>query len=117
PNNPNPANRNYHQLVPNQVTIKAGGVVNYVIAGFHQVIVYDDGTTPTQINADALNSFFTALIDDPTNRIYRGLNPQTVSQDRVEAVRFSKPGTYLVICGVRGDFVNDQMYGDVNVLP
>jgi hypothetical protein len=32
-------------------------------------------------------------------------------------VYFEKPGTYLVICGVRDHFVNDHMYGFVTVLP
>jgi len=56
------------------------------------------------------------LIDDPNNRIFRGLNPQTVPQDRVETVHFAEPGTYLVICGVRPHFVDDNMFGFVRVL-
>ena len=56
------------------------------------------------------------LIDDPINRIYRGQDPSLQPlerspnateflQDRVEVVRFLEPGTYLVICGVRGHFL------------
>jgi hypothetical protein len=57
------------------------------------------------------------LIDDPRNRIYRGLNPATQQQqDRVETVQFPKKGVYLVICGVRPHFVNDDMYGYVRVV-
>jgi len=33
----------------------------------------------------------------------------------VESVRFTTPGTYLVICAVRPHFVNDGMFGFVEV--
>ena len=42
----NPANGNVHRLIPNEVTIQAGGTVNFLIAGFHQVVVYGNGTEP-----------------------------------------------------------------------
>ncbi len=48
PNNPNPINRNHHQLVPHEVTIQAGGTINFIIGGFHHVLIYDDGTQGTQ---------------------------------------------------------------------
>src|ERR671922_1091576 len=35
---------NVHQLIPHEVKIKAGGSVNFIIAGFHLLLVYDDGT-------------------------------------------------------------------------
>ena len=47
----NPGNRNIHQLIPNEVKIQAGGTVNFVVAGFHQIVVYDNGTQPGDINA------------------------------------------------------------------
>jgi len=97
PNDPNPINRNHHQLTPHEVTIQAGGTVNFIVGGFRQILVYDDGTQPTNINAMAANSFFHLLIDDPNKRIYRGLNRQTVPQDRVETVHFLKRGTFLVM--------------------
>ena len=57
------------------------------------------------------------LIDDPAQRIYRGLDPRlaTTLQDRVEVVGFSKRGTYLVICAVNVHF-NDGMFGWVKVI-
>jgi plastocyanin len=118
PNLGAPARPNGHQLIPNEVKIKAGGTVNFIIAGVHHILVYDDGTQPGDINANlVVPGTAPPLIDDPTNRIYRGLNPIGMPQDRVEVVQFSKPGTYLVICGVRPHFVNDQMFGFVKVLP
>jgi hypothetical protein len=128
-----PRLRNQHQLIPNVVKIKAGGSVNFIIGGFHHPIVYDDGTQPEDIDVTIPTSPTTTrgpnpfprvvLIDDPTNRIYRGLDPSlqpldlggAFLQDRVEVVFFPKPGKYLVICGIRGHFVNDGMFGFVEV--
>ena len=119
PNLGAPGIPNGHQLIPNEVKIKAGGTVNFVIGGFHHVLVYDDGTQLSDINANLLvpGSVPPGLINDPNNRIYRGLDPRVFPQDRVEVVGFSKPGIYLVICGVRPHFVNDGMFGFVRVLP
>lgn len=119
--NENPRTANHHALTPRTVKIKAGGTVNFVIGGFHQVLVYDRGTRPTDINADLTvqpTNLPTGppLINDPNRRIYRGLDPSTQTQDRVETIVFDRPGTYLVICAVRPHFVNDNMYGFVRVV-
>jgi plastocyanin len=113
-----PGKPNVHQLIPNEVKIKAGGSVNFIIGGFHHVLVYDDGTQPDDINVNSLvpGSSPPGLIDDPNHRIYRGMDPRLFPQDRVEVVNFSNPGTYLVMCGVRPHFVNDRMFGFVRVL-
>jgi len=129
----NPGNRNGHQMGPFQVTIRAGGMVNFIIDGNHQVVVYDDGIQPRNINADlVLPPPLNNLIDDPNGRIYRGMSPAGVPanffgpgvpaaaiaappQDRIETVSFPKPGAYLVICGVRTHFVGG-MFGYVIVV-
>jgi plastocyanin len=120
--NSSPADRNEHQLIPFNVTIEAGGTVNFIISGLHQVIVYDDGTRPDDIDTTltttttgAMPSPAVVLIDDPTHRLYRGLDPSLFPRDRVEVVYFPNPGVYLVICGVRNHFVNDGMFGFVKV--
>ncbi len=122
-----PREANHHELIPKTAKIKAGGTVNFIIGGFHQVIVYDDGTQPENIRTTI--GVFTRpttgnppgvpLINDPLRRIYAGLDPsrQASRFDRVEVVHFPNPGIYLVICGVRGHFVNDRMFGFVRVLP
>jgi len=120
PNN-NPIAANHHALTPKTVKIRAGGTVNFVIGGFHEVIVYDNGTKPEDINTNLTvqpTNLPTGppLINDPNRRIYRGLDPSTQTQDRVETVVFDRPGTYLVICAVRPHFVNDGMYGFVKVV-
>src|SRR5438128_5014097 len=130
----NPGNRNGHQMGPFQVTIRAGGMVNFIIDGNHQVVVYDNGIQPGNINADlVLPAPLNNLIDDPNGRIYRGLSPAGVPanffgpgvpaaaipappQDRIETVSFPKPDTYLVICAVRTHFLG-AMFGYVMVIP
>jgi hypothetical protein len=116
-----PVAPNGHELIPFTATIKAGGTVNYIIAGFHQIAVYAPGTKPTDINTQTLIPIPDAppvvgLIDDPANRIYRGISPIGLPQDRVEVVHFAHPGLYLVICTVNVHFF-DNMWGMVNVLP
>jgi plastocyanin len=121
---------NWHPVVPHTVTIAAGGTVNFVIAGLHQVAIYADGIQPSDINTALSATDAPQLIDDPMGRIYRGLNPvplrapistatgiqHVVTRDRVEVVHFPEPGTYLVICTVRSHFIDHAMWGWVTVL-
>ena len=99
--------------------IQAGGSIAFIIAGFHLLLIYDHGTKADEINVNALYPEFNppGLIDDPRKRIYRGLDPRVNPQDRVELVTFANPGTYLVMCGVRPHFVNDDMFAYIKVLP
>jgi len=119
---PNVSNRlaNHHRLTPDVAKIKAGGTVNFIIGGFHQVLVYDDGVQPGDIDTTKTVAVTAPpgppLIADPNRRIYRGLDPSLLPQDRVEVVHFANPGTYLVICGVLPHF-NEGMFGFVRVLP
>ena len=118
PNN-SPRTQNNHHLIPGEAVIKAGGSVNFIISGFHHVLVYGDGTKPQDIDVTKLHPTTVQpgppLIDDATNRVYRGLDPSVFPmlpgstppqplQDRVEVVRFQNPGRFLVICGVLPHF-------------
>lgn len=117
-----PRNLNFHALTPEIATIKAGGTVNFIIGGFHVIAIYDDGTKPEDINSALVVQNRPApppIIDDPNNRIYRGLDPAILGlagQDRVEVVQFDRPGVYLVICAVQPHFL-EGMFGYVRVLP
>ena len=118
-----PPTANQHELIPQVAKIKAGGSVNFIISGLHQVIVYDDGTQPSDINIGLLSPPppgppLPPLIDDPDGRLYRGPDPRVLlpTLDRVEVVHFANPGTYLVICGVLPHF-QQGMFGFVKVLP
>ncbi|MBA3440505.1 MAG: hypothetical protein H0T92_11610 [Pyrinomonadaceae bacterium] len=98
--------------------------MNFIIAGLHQVLIYDDGTKPEDINTSLIAPPpppplpQVPLIADPNRRIYRGPDPRVLLPviDRVEVVHFAEPGTYLVICGVLPHF-QEGMYGYVKVLP
>lgn len=116
-----PPTANHHELIPQIATIKAGGTVNFIISGLHNVVVYDNGTQPGDIDTTQLTPPappLPRLITDPNNRIYRGLDPRALfpTLDRVEVVHFANPGTYLVICGVLPHF-QQGMFGFVRVLP
>lgn len=110
---------NNHELLPNLVTIEEGGAVNFIIGGVHNPQIYNRGTKPEDIStASPLPGVAGGIINDANHRIFRGLDPNVNlnSQDRVEVVYFEEPGTYLVICGVVNHFVNDRMFGFVEVL-
>ena len=122
-NTAQPGNAANHHVLPNTIEIKAGGVVNFVVAGFHQIFVY----LPGRSNEDIVVPPTGLFIDDLTDLYYRGIvpaggpppgipattNPSNAS-NRTEAVSFSEPGTYLVICNVRPHFL-DGMYAFVKV--
>lgn len=120
PNTSDTRASNDHLMTPNVVTIKAGGTVNFIVSGLHNIIVYDDGTSPDDIDTTQLVNTTgvptVPIINDAENRIYRGLDPTLQSLDRVEAVHFDEPGTYLVICGLLPHF-QGGMWGLVQVLP
>ena len=116
-----PRPNNHHALCPGEVTVKQGACVSFIITGIHQVVIYDDGTQPGDINPSLLTPstnppFPPMLMDDPDRRIYRGLDPSIAPQERVEGVHFDRPGTYLVICAVPNHF-RDGMVGFIRVLP
>jgi hypothetical protein len=106
-----------HHVSPHEVTIAAGGSVSFLIGGFHLVLVYDDGIVHGDVNATMLippTATAPPLVNDPTNRLYRGLDPRTNPVDRIEVVHFHHPGTYLMVCGVLPHF--HEMYGYVKVV-
>ena len=121
-NTAQPGNAQNHHVLPRVIEIKAGGVVNFAVAGFHQIFVYLPGTTPDGILVPPGGVY----INDPVNLFYQGIvpaggplgtpvsvNPSNAS-NRVESVSFPEPGMYLVICNVRTHFL-DGMYAFVKV--
>jgi len=117
PGGPNDRTKNHHVLTPFNAQIKPGGAVCFVISGFHQPVIYEPGTEPEDIDATKVVAGSTppGLIDDPNRRVFRGVDPRTVPQDRTENVTLTEPGKYLVICGVVPHFVTDNMHGYITV--
>jgi plastocyanin len=125
-----PVTANNHHLRPFEAQIKAGGAVSFVISGFHILAVYAPGTEPDDIQLALTLPIpgappgFPPVINDAANRLYWGLNPFSLvpagsppSQDRVENVTFSDPGTYLVICTFTAHFnFTEKMFGYVKVV-
>lgn len=110
----NPAN---HHVLPSTIKVKVGGVVNFAVAGFHEIFVYLPGRGPEDIVVPPSGLF----INDLTGLYYQGINPAAPppagvsnARNRVESVSFSEPGTYLVICNVRPHFL-DGMFAFVEV--
>ena len=132
--NLSPRANNNHQLIPSTVEIKAGGCVNFIISGYHYLLIYDNGIKPADIDVSKVTTTVPPLITDADNRIYRGLDPSVfpvlppvpttpppnIIQDRIEVVRFPDPGKFLVICGVLPHFYDPAtgqfiMFGYVRV--
>jgi len=119
PNN-SPRTANNHKLLPYTATIKAGGSVTFNISGTHLLLIYGDGTTLASITRTVVEATpgpppFPGFINDPVNRIYRGLDPRLLPQDRQETVTFVEKGTYLVVCGLVPHF-DEGMHGFVKVV-
>jgi plastocyanin len=116
PGGPNDRTKNHHVLTPFNAQIKPGGAVCFVISGFHQPTIYQPGTRPEDINPNlVVAGSVPPLIDDPNGRVFRGVDPRTVAQDRTENVTLYEPGMYLVICAVQPHFVADNMHGYITV--
>ena len=107
-----------HHIIPPTIKVKAGGVVNFVVAGFHQIFVYSPGKDFFEVVVPDTGMF----VNDMDGLFYQGLVPSdptppdgfSHAQNRTESVAFSDPGTYLVICNVRSHFVGG-MYAYVQV--
>ena len=133
-----------HVILPNDIEVNQDGVVHFMVAGFHQAAVYKPGTVPENIVVpasgtfinDPNNLFYMGI--NPAGGPPPGTPPTPTAANslsnaanRVESVSFpaaegvnrmtgailsekADPGTYLVICNVRGHFL-DGMYAFIRV--
>ena len=111
-----------HVMIPDTVRLKQNGVVHFLVAGFHEIVIYNPGKTDDDVAVPQSGTF----INDANNRFYSGIVPAggplatpgttnpSNAQNRVESVAFLEPGTYLVICNIRTHF-NNGMFGYVEV--
>jgi hypothetical protein len=118
-----PANQADNQvMIPDTVKLKQDGVVHFLVAGFHEIVIYNPGKTIDDVAVVQSETF----INDASNRFYKGIVPAggplgtaptidpSNARNRVESVAFLEPGTYLVICNIRPHFDNG-MFGYVEV--
>jgi plastocyanin len=125
-NTAQPGNSANHHVLPNTISIKAGGVVNFIVAGFHQIVIYNPGVVREDITLPAFppNLFVNYQL---STAYYVGINPENANpgtdptpavlfngENRTEAISFSEPGVYLVICNVT-PHLRDGMYAYVRV--
>src|SRR3954469_18151451 len=87
-----PITANVHKVLPAETKIKAGGSVNFVISGFHILLVYADTSYDDLLTAVGPSNLppnpgTTApipggppvpMVNISTNRVYRGNNPATL---------------------------------------
>jgi uncharacterized cupredoxin-like copper-binding protein len=127
-NTAQPGNAANHHILPREIALRTGGVVTFVVAGFHEIIVFRQGVVPGQISVPPTGLFiFDPAPPNSLPVLYRGIRPAggpppgiaatidpSNAQNRVESVYFPEPGDYLVICNVRTHFV-DGMWAMVKV--
>jgi plastocyanin len=100
-------------MIPRTAVISAGGSVTFEIDGFHQVAVYEAGTTPDDITVPAFPP--NLLINDSSGRVALSPPPGTATSFTTAPGTFATPGRYLVLCNVTPHFAFFNMYGWVNV--
>jgi hypothetical protein len=128
-NTAQPGNALNHHVLPKRIKVKKGGVINFVVAGFHNIVVYKPGVRVEQIGVPTSGLFINDpnSVTIPGNIFYRGIRPAggpppgfpaqsnpSNAENRVEPVAFLESGTYLVICNVIPHF-KDGMYAYIEV--
>lgn len=137
-NTAQPGNTPNHHIIPQEFTVRitkarkldgtvvfVPATVNFIVSGFHWPWVYNSGVTLAEVRANipAAGTF----VNYDVNVFAKGVNPGTPPafadasvnpsgvMNRTDSFGFSTPGRYLVICNVRGHFI-DGMYAWINVV-
>ena len=143
-NTAQPGNAVNHVVLPRKIKIKAGGVVDFAVAGFHDVVIFKPGFTLKHLVQAGGGAEYPLTLPifviPPDPRVplppalafladsiyYRGINPAggplatavagnpANGSNRSEPVAFLERGTYLVICNVRPHLI-DGMYALIHV--
>lgn len=127
-NTAQPGNSANHHILPREIALRKNGVVTFMVAGFHQIIVFEPGVVLGQIAVPTAGLFvFDPAPPTSLPVLYRGFRPAggpppgiaatsdpSNAQNRIESVSFPEKGDYLVICNVRLHFL-DGMWAIVKV--
>jgi hypothetical protein len=138
-NTAQPGNTPNHHIIPQEFRVRitkakkldgtvvfVPATVNFIVSGFHWAWVYKPGVTVAEIKkfTDANPGLF---VNYNVNVFAKGVNPGTPPafadasvnpsgvMNRTDSFGFSTPGRYLVICNVRGHFL-DGMFAWINVV-
>jgi hypothetical protein len=75
-NTAQPGNSVNHVILPKKIKVKQGGVVHFLVAGFHQVVVYNPGPKHDDIFVPDSGTFINdPTTQDPITQLYLGINP------------------------------------------
>ena len=138
-NTATPGNTPNHHVIPQEFRVRitkakkldgtvvfVPATVNFIVSGFHFPWVYKAGVTLDEVKAHIPATGL--FVNYDVNVFAKGVNPGTPAagfadasvnpsgvMNRTDSFGFSLPGRYLVICNVRGHFI-DGMYAWVNVV-
>jgi hypothetical protein len=138
-NNSQPGNTPNHHILPQEIKVRitkarkldgtlvvVPATVNFIVAGFHWAWVYQPGVRLQEVvnNIPAAGLFVNYDVGVFAKGVFPGTPPTFAdaaafpllsTQNRTDTFAFSTPGRYLVICNVRGHFI-DGMYAWVRVV-
>jgi hypothetical protein len=142
-NTAQPGNTPNHHIIPQEFKVRitkarklngdvvvVPATVNFIVSGFHWPWVYNDGVKLGDIVVPAAGTFVNYNVNvfakginpgtpptfaDITSQGVAGVFPLDPAFNRTDSFGFSAPGKYLVICNVRGHFI-DGMYAWINVV-
>jgi len=133
-----PGNTPNHHVIPQEFKVRitkakkldgtvvfVPATVNFIVSGIHWPWVYNDGVTLDEVKAHVPAAGL--FVNYDVHVFAKGVNPGTPPafadasvnpsgvMNRTDSFGFSTPGRYLVICNVRGHFV-DGMYAWITVV-
>ena len=143
-NNAQPGNTPNHHVLPQEIKVRitkakkldgtvvvVPATVNFIVAGFHWIWVYQNGVTLQEVASHIPQALFVnyEVVTNGVSNVYaKGIFsgtpptfsdapvfPLDASQNRAETIAFSTPGRFLVICNVAPHLV-DGMYAWVRVV-
>src|SRR3954465_1577838 len=138
-NTAQPGNTPNHHILPQEFTVRitkakkldgtvvlVPATVNFIVSGFHWPWVYQPGVTLQELK-NQLPGTVGLFVNYDVHVFAKGVNPGTPPafadasvnpsgvMNRTDSFGFSAPGRYLVICNVRGHFL-DGMYAWIRVV-